>query len=74
LPVAGQGWLAWNDLLAAGLRAILPLEARAQEVHFFAGALERVVADREVVRPADRRFVLGAIGQKANCVTVLFAS
>src|ERR1035438_9439330 len=30
LPVAGQGWTAWNALLAAGLRAIRPLAVRAQ--------------------------------------------
>ena len=51
--------MAWNDLLAAGLRAILPLAVRAQDVHFVAGDLYRV-ADLAVVRPADRDALRGA--------------
>ena len=60
LPVAGQGWLAWNDLLAAGLRAILPLAVRAQDVHFVDEVWVRVAVDRRSVRPADRGALLGA--------------
>jgi hypothetical protein len=31
--VEGHGWLAWNALLAAGSRLILPLAFRSQVVH-----------------------------------------
>ena len=41
----GHGWLAWNDLLAAGLRAIRPVAVRAQVVHFVADALVPGVAE-----------------------------
>ena len=52
--------LAWNALLAAGLRAIFPLAARAQDVHFVAGDLYRVALDRAFVRPVDRGALRGA--------------
>jgi hypothetical protein len=54
LPVAGQGWTAWNDLLAAGFRAILPLAVRAQMVHFFVEDPARATAERRSERTADR--------------------
>jgi len=52
--VAGQGWLAWKALLAAGLHVILPFPVRVQVLHFFADVLGRASADRAVVQPADR--------------------
>ena len=55
LPVAGQGLLAWNALLASGLRAIRPLAVRAQEVHFVVDGI-RVCGEveRRSERTADR--------------------
>jgi hypothetical protein len=60
LPVAGQGWTAWNDLLAAGLRAIRPLAVRAQLPHFFVEDPVCPTAERRSDRAADRGALRGA--------------
>ena len=51
---SGQGWTAWNDLLAAGFRAILPLAVRTHLVHFFVEDPARATAERRSDRAADR--------------------
>jgi hypothetical protein len=60
LPVAGQGLLAWNALLAAGLRAIRPLAVRAQLQHLFVEDSECPTAERRSDRAADRGALRGA--------------
>src|ERR1017187_3393099 len=60
LPVAGQGLLAWNAPLAAGLRAIRPLAVRAQLPHPFVEDSECPTAERRSDRAADRGALRGA--------------
>src|ERR1022692_3987738 len=60
LPVAGQGWPAWNALRAAGLRAIRPLAVRAQLPHLFVEDSACPTAERRSDRAADRGALRGA--------------
>src|ERR1035441_10669807 len=60
LPVAGQGWTAWNARLVAGLRAFLPLAVRAQLPHLFGEDPARATAERRSDRAADRGALRGA--------------
>lgn len=76
LPVAGQGLLAWNDLLAAGFRAILPLAVRTHVVHFVEDPARATAewrsdraADRGALRCAERaepRLAEAHVGTAAN--------